>query len=141
IVDGVAFGFANVVERGPVGIVGASGTGIQQVCCLLDAAGVGISHAIGVGGRDLQAEIGGAMTLRALELLADDPGTEAIVVISKPPDPEVARKVAHAAPEGAIVFAETLEEAAARAAERVGAQPARSDERLAQPPARGTVRG
>ena len=55
IIDGVALGFANAVERGPVGIVGASGTGIQEVSCLLDAAGVGVSHAIGVGGRDLSA--------------------------------------------------------------------------------------
>ena len=53
ILDGVGLGFANAVGRGPVGIVGASGTGIQEVTCLLDAAGVGISHAIGVGGRDL----------------------------------------------------------------------------------------
>ena len=53
IIDGVALGFANAVRRGPVGIVGASGTGIQEVTCLLDAAGVGVSHAIGVGGRDL----------------------------------------------------------------------------------------
>jgi FdrA protein len=141
IVDGVAFGFANVVARGPVGIVGASGTGIQQVCCLLDAAGVGISHAIGVGGRDLQAEIGGAMTLRALELLADDPDTEAIVVVSKPPDPKVAGRVQAAAPAGAIVFPETLEDAAARAARAVGAEPVHIEERLNAPPARGIVRG
>jgi FdrA protein len=141
IVDGVALGFANVVARGPVGIVGASGTGIQQVCCLLDAAGVGISHAIGVGGRDLQAEIGGAMALRALELLRGDPDTEAIVVISKPADPGVAAQVAAAAPEGAVVFPETLEEAAARAAERVGAQAVRAAERLSAPPTRGSVRG
>ncbi|HEY7074471.1 MAG TPA: hypothetical protein VH418_03845 [Solirubrobacteraceae bacterium] len=141
IVDGVAFGFANVVERGPVGIVGASGTGIQQVCCLLDAAGVGISHAIGVGGRDLQAEIGGAMTLRALELLAHDPDTEAIVVVSKPPDPDVAHRVREAAPAGAVLFPETLEDGAARAARAVGAQPAGAEERLTGPPALGSVRG
>ena len=61
IIDGVALGFANAVRRGPVGIVGASGTGIQEVSCLLDAAGVGVSHAIGVGGRDLSAEVGGLM--------------------------------------------------------------------------------
>ena len=65
ILDGAGLGFANVVERGPVGIVGASGTGIQALCCLLDAAGVGISQAIGVGGRDLHAEVGGAMPARA----------------------------------------------------------------------------
>ena len=59
IIDGVALGFANAVERGPVGIVGASGTGIQEVSCLLDAAGIGVSHAIGVGGRDLSARSAG----------------------------------------------------------------------------------
>ena len=97
ILDGVGLGFANAVRRGPVGIVGASGTGIQEVTCLLDAAGVGISHAIGVGGRDLSPEVGGIMTLHALDLLAADAATERLVVISKPPDPEVARRVAEAA--------------------------------------------
>ena len=97
ILDGVGLGFANAVRRGPVGVVGASGTGIQEVTCLLDAAGVGTSHAIGVGGRDLSPEVGGIMTLRALELLAADDATERLVVISKPPDPEVARRVADAA--------------------------------------------
>jgi FdrA protein len=93
IIDGVALGFANAVRRGPVGIVGASGTGIQEVSCLLDAAGVGVSHAIGVGGRDLSAEVGGLMTRAALELLAGDPATERIIVISKPPDPQVAAAI------------------------------------------------
>ena len=97
ILDGVGLGFANAVRRGPVGVVGASGTGIQEVTCLLDAAGVGISHAIGVGGRDLSPEVGGIMTLRALDLLAADDATERLVIISKPPDPEVARRVADAA--------------------------------------------
>ena len=97
ILDGVGLGFANAVRRGPVGVVGASGTGIQEVTCLLDAAGVGISHAVGVGGRDLSPEVGGIMTLRALDLLAADAATERLVVISKPPDPQVARRVADAA--------------------------------------------
>jgi FdrA protein len=97
ILDGVGLGFANAVRRGPVGVVGASGTGIQEVTCLLDAAGVGISHAIGVGGRDLSPEVGGIMTLRALDLLAADDATERLVVISKPPDSQVARRVADAA--------------------------------------------
>ena len=97
ILDGVGLGFANAVRHGPVGVVGASGTGIQEVTCLLDAAGIGISHAIGVGGRDLSPEVGGIMTLRALDLLAADDATERLVVISKPPDPQVARRVADAA--------------------------------------------
>jgi FdrA protein len=87
ILGGVGLGFANVVRPGPVGIVGASGTGIQQVCALLDDAGLGISHAIGTGGRDLTDAVGGASTVRALALLDADPATEVIVVVSKPPEP------------------------------------------------------
>ncbi len=93
IVGGVALGFANVVRRGPIGIVGASGTGIQEVCALLDRAGLGISHALGTGGRDLSAAVGGATTLQAIALLADDPATAVLVLISKFPSPEVAERV------------------------------------------------
>ncbi|MEV1178692.1 FdrA family protein, partial [Nonomuraea sp. NPDC049784] len=78
---------------GPVGVVAASGTGAQQVTCLLDWAGTGVSHVLGVGGRDLSAEVGGLSTLRALRMLDEDPATELIVLISKPPSPEVARTV------------------------------------------------
>ncbi|RLV50866.1 FdrA family protein [Nocardioides mangrovicus] len=90
VVDGLGLGFANAVEPGPVGIVAASGTGCQQVLCLLDHAGVGVTHALGVGGRDLSAEIGGAATREALRRLDADPAVERIVVVSKPPAPEVA---------------------------------------------------
>ena len=93
ILDGAVLGFGNAVRSGPVGIVGASGTGIQAISCRLDAAGVGISQAIGTGGRDLSARVGGATTLRAIELLAADSNTEAIVVVAKSPDPAVARQV------------------------------------------------
>ncbi|QGN59274.1 FdrA family protein [Nostocoides sp. HKS02] len=89
VVGGVALGFANVVRRGPVGIVAASGTGAQQVMALLDAAGVGVSHCLGVGGRDLSAAVAGRSTRQALAALALDEGTEAVVVVSKPPAPEV----------------------------------------------------
>ena len=99
IVAGVGLGFANVVRPGPVGIVAASGTGAQQLCCLLDAVGVGISHVLGVGGRDLSAEVGGRSTLQALSALDCDPATELIVVVSKPPAAEVAERV-HAAAAG-----------------------------------------
>ncbi|NUS05100.1 MAG: FdrA family protein, partial [Nonomuraea sp.] len=92
-VAGVGLGFANVLTPGPAGIVAASGTGAQQVSCLLDRAGAGVSHVLGVGGRDLSAEIGGLATVRALRLLDDDPATELIVLVSKPPDPGVARAV------------------------------------------------
>ncbi|WP_205629080.1 hypothetical protein, partial [Jiangella muralis] len=93
VVGGVGFGFANVVRPGPVGIVAASGTGAQQLLSLLDGAGVGISHCLGVGGRDLSAEVGGASTLAALDLLAGDDATEVVVVVSKPPAAEVADAV------------------------------------------------
>lgn len=89
VVDGVALGFANVVRRGPVGLVAASGTGAQQVMALLDAAGVGVSHCLGVGGRDLSTAVAGRSTRQALGALAVVEGTEAVVVVSKPPAPEV----------------------------------------------------
>ncbi len=89
IIAGVPLAFANRVNRGSVGVVGASGTGIQEVTCLLDRAGVGISHAIGVGGRDLSAQIGGISTLQALDLLDADDATESLVLISKPPAAQV----------------------------------------------------
>jgi FdrA protein len=92
-VAGVPLGFANVVPRGPVGIVAASGTGLQQVAALLAGLGHGISDAIGVGGRDMGAAVGGLMTLSGLDLLGRDPATEIIIVIGKPPAPEVAERV------------------------------------------------
>jgi FdrA protein len=97
IVGGVPLGFANVVRRGAVGVVGASGTGMQQVTCLVDRLGAGISHAIGTGGRDLHHHIGGASMLRGLALLAADKETKVIVLVSKPPAPEVAATVLAAA--------------------------------------------
>jgi FdrA protein len=83
--NGMGVGFTNVVPRGRIGCVAAAGTGLQAVASRIAALGEGISHGIGVGGRDLSAEVGGMMTLFALEALADDPSTEAIVIISKPP--------------------------------------------------------
>ncbi|GIH90782.1 FdrA family protein [Planobispora siamensis] len=97
VVGGAGLGFANVLRPGPVGVVAASGTGAQQVTCLLDLAGVGVGHVLGVGGRDLSAEVGGLSTLRALDALDADPATELIVLISKPPAPEVADAVLQAA--------------------------------------------
>jgi len=88
-VNGVGLGFANVVPRGRVGCVAASGTGLQAVVSRLAALGEGVSHGIGVGGRDLSAEVGGVMTEVALDALAADTTTEAIVVIGKPPAPGV----------------------------------------------------
>ena len=90
VVGGVGLGFANAVAAGPIGVVAASGTGAQQVLCLLDDAGVGVSAALGVGGRDLSAEVGGRSARAALAALDADARTELIVVVSKPPDPGVA---------------------------------------------------
>jgi FdrA protein len=88
-INGVGIGFANAVPRGRVGCVAASGTGLQAVASRLAALGEGISYGIGVGGRDLSAEVGGLMTLFALEALAQDPETRAVVLISKPPHPSL----------------------------------------------------
>ena len=90
MVNGVGLGFANTVRPGPVGLVAASGTGCQQLMCLFDNAGVGLSAALGVGGRDLGSDVGGLATKQALRRLDADPSTELIVVVSKPPAGEVA---------------------------------------------------
>lgn len=97
IINGVALAFANVVRRGPVGVVGASGTGLQEVTSLIDRGGSGISQAIGVGGRDLSETIGGLMMLQGITMLANDPNTEVIVLISKPPAASVTERVLQAA--------------------------------------------
>ncbi|WP_372349053.1 acyl-CoA synthetase FdrA [Streptomyces sp. KL116D] len=93
LVAGAPLGFANAVRRGGIGLAGASGTGLQQVSCLVHAMGAGVSHLIGTGSRDLSEEIGGLSTLAALDLLAADPATEVVVLVSKPPAPRVARRV------------------------------------------------
>ncbi len=93
IVGGVGLGFSHTVAAGPVGLVAASGTGAQQVLCLLDYAGAGVSAAIGVGGRDLSAAVGGRSARAALTALDADPGTELIVVVSKPPAADVAARL------------------------------------------------
>jgi FdrA protein len=93
IVDGLGLGFANVVASGPLGIVAASGTGCQQVLALLDHAGVGVTAAYGVGGRDLSAAVGGLATRTALARLASDDDVDLALLISKPPAPEVAAEL------------------------------------------------
>jgi FdrA protein len=99
VVGGVGLGFAHTLQPGPVGLVAASGTGAQQLLCLLDAAGVGISAALGVGGRDLSEPVAGRSSLAALELLDGDPATELILVVSKPPAAQVAERLRSAAAE------------------------------------------
>lgn len=93
VIGGAPLAFANKLKRGKIGIIGASGTGTQEVSCLISEAGEGISHAIGVGGRDLKKEIGGITTLMAMDALDADPETDRVVLISKPPHPDVAKVV------------------------------------------------
>lgn len=97
IINGVGLGFANKVRRGSIGIVGASGTGLQYVTSLIHERGAGITHAIGTGGRDLSSEVGAVTALQALDLLRRDHETRAIVLISKPPSPVVAQRLLNAA--------------------------------------------
>jgi FdrA protein len=134
IINGVCLGFANVLNRGGIGIVGASGTGIQEVTSLIHQWGGGCSQVIGVGGRDLKEKVGGIMMLEVLKKLEADQDTQVIVVISKPPAPAVMTKVLDtvsqfskpvvmnllggvppAEPIKGVHFAATLEEAAAKA--------------------------
>ena len=98
-------GFANVVSPGPVAVVAAAGTGAQEVASLLDRWGLGISHVIGLGGRDLSAAVGGRMARTALAALRADSGTEVVLLVSKPPAPEVAREVLAAAGDKPLVAA------------------------------------
>ena len=96
VVGGMPLGFANAVSTGRVGLVSASGTGLQQVMCLLDAAGEGVSQALGVGGRDLDDRVGGMMMMKCLGLLDSDPETDVIVLISKPPGGRTRQRVLEA---------------------------------------------
>jgi FdrA protein len=134
IINHVVLGFGNAVREGSIGIVSASGSGLQEVSCMIHAAGLGITQAIGTGGGDLSDEVGGLTTLQALEILERDEETKVVLVVSKPPGPKTARKVLAAlrksskpvvvnflgasqpvANRGKLVYTETLEEAAAAA--------------------------
>ncbi|MEJ3655258.1 protein FdrA [Actinomycetes bacterium KLBMP 9759] len=141
-------GFANVVRPGPVGVVAAAGTGAQEVACLLDRWGVGVTQVIGLGGRDLSAGVGGRMALAGIRALVADDATEAILLVSKPPDAGVAAEVLAAAkgkplvaaligvgglpvPDG-VTVTRTLEAGALAAARAFGAAPDVNDELVAQ---------
>ncbi len=90
---GIGLGFANVVRQGPVGVVAAAGTGAQEAMALLHRWGVGVSHVIGLGGRDLSDKIDGRMARLAIRALRNDPQTEVILFVSKPPSERVAKEV------------------------------------------------
>jgi FdrA protein len=139
ILNGVALGFANALPAGPAGIVSAAGTGLQEVSTLLAKNGVGLSQGIGTGGRDLKEEVGGLMMLAGLCALQQDPATQVIILVSKPPAEVVAQKVlaqaassakptivcflgakASGEPGGSLRLARTLEAAAILGAEAAG---------------------
>jgi FdrA protein len=105
MLGGVGLGFANAVGPGPVGVVAAAGTGAQEVMTLLDRWGIGVSQVIGVGGRDLSADVGGLMARDAVRALDADPGTEVILLVSKPPAEQVARTVIGASRDTPVVAA------------------------------------
>ena len=90
IINGIGLGFANQVRKGSIGMVAASGTGLQQVSVRIHQLGRGLTHALGTGGRDLTSQVGGLTARMSLELLDRDPETKVIVLVSKPPDPEAA---------------------------------------------------
>lgn len=90
IINGIGLGFANYVRQGSIGIVAASGTGLQAISTEIHNLGKGISQAIGTGGRDLSSEVGAITALQGLDILARDDQTEVILIVSKPPQLEVA---------------------------------------------------
>ena len=131
IINGVPLAFSNAVNRGDIGIIAASGTGLQEVSSIISEEGFGISQAIGTGGRDIKEAVGGMMFISSLEALKDDENTKVIVLVSKPPHPTVLKKInnklkeiskpvvsiflgadADIVEESGAVAAETLEEAA-----------------------------
>jgi len=146
IINGVGLGFANRVRRGHIGLVGASGTGLQQVTARIHQLGGGITHALGTGGRDLSDAVKARTTRQALDLLARDPDTAVVVLIAKPPAPDVAADllqiaqhldkpvVIHflghqpaASRRSNVVFTQTLDETAALAVDLGGTS---NDQRL-----------
>ncbi len=89
IINGVPLGFANVVRRGPIAVIGASGTGMQEITARIHRLGSGVSQAIGTGGRDLYDAVAARTMLHALGAIADDRSTEVVVLVSKPPSATV----------------------------------------------------
>ncbi|MCD8844336.1 acyl-CoA synthetase FdrA [Staphylococcus gallinarum] len=93
IIHGLPLAFTNIVNEGDIGIVGASGTGIQEVTTIIDREGKGVTNAIGTGGRDLSSEVGAITMLDSIKALNQDPTVKVITVISKPPAKEVEEQV------------------------------------------------
>ena len=141
VINGVGLGFANALPTGPVGIVSAAGTGLQEVSTILAKYGVGISQAIGTGGRDLSKQVGGLMAVAGIKALIEDENTKVIVLISKPANNEVKENILNVLKigkkecvictlgakleqpqDGMIHFTHTLEECAYTAAAIMGAE-------------------
>jgi succinyl-CoA synthetase alpha subunit len=161
LINGVALGFANALPAGPVGVVSAAGTGLQEVTCLLRRYGVGITQGIGTGGRDVKEAVGGLMMLAGLQALQADPATQVILLVSKPPAPPVAARVLEQAAAGSkpvvvcflgappidpatlwprLTQAHTLEEAALQAARLADATIPAIDELLKQQERRQNIK-
>lgn len=132
IVGGVPLGFANAVRRGPIGIVAASGTGLQQVSCLIHRLGSGVSHALGTGGRDLDERVGGTTMLAAIGQLLADESTRVLVLISKPPAASVATRILDAVATSRIPVVVNFLGGDRDAVTRAGAHPASTFEEAAR---------
>jgi FdrA protein len=149
ILQGVALGFANKVRKGPIGLIGASGTGLQEVSVLIHHLGMGISHAIGTGSNDVSDQVGGLTMIQGIKWLEADPATEIIIVVSKPPASQAMEKILaqlkqcrkpaianflgaynKSFSEENILFTATLEETALKAVEKMGRSPQGSEPSL-----------
>ena len=93
VVNGLSLGLMSKVRRGRIGIAAASGSGLQEVAVIIHQLGEGVSQAIGVGGHDLSQKVGGIMLLQAIDYFSSDPDTDVLVLVSKPPHPDTARKI------------------------------------------------
>lgn len=93
VINNISIGVMSKVRPGRIGIVGASGSGIHEIAIQIHKAGLGISQAIGTGGKDISREVGGSTMIRGLRYLDEDVDTDVIVVVSKPPHPETIVKV------------------------------------------------
>lgn len=145
IISSVPVAFTNVVQPGNIGIVGASGTGIQEVTAIIDRLGGGVVHAIGTGGRDLNEKVGAITVKDAILGLENHDPTDVIVVISKPPAKEVRDEVVELlqkvtkpvvaiflgekpeAHQGHVFLAHTLEETARIAVDLANGRPVRKN--------------
>ena len=83
LIGGVALAAGSINKDGPVGIVGASGSGAQEVACLIERMGLGVHCLIGTGGRDLKPEIGGITMRMGMEKLEKDDHVKVICLVSK----------------------------------------------------------